>query len=100
MLSGHTDVVPIDEQPWDTDPFEVVERDGRLYGRGTADMKSFSAVALALVPDMLERGMKRPIHLALSYDEEVGCLGAPAMIAELRPRCRALPPSIVGERPR
>ena len=61
VLSGHTDVVPIDGQPWDTDPFEVVERNGRLYGRGTADMKSFSALALALVPDMLARGLKRPI---------------------------------------
>ena len=97
VLSGHTDVVPIDEQPWDTDPFEVVERDGRLYGRGTADMKSFSAVALALVPDMLERGMKRPIHLALSYDEEVGCLGAPAMIAEIAAKVPRPAAVIVGE---
>ena len=76
VLSGHTDVVPVDGQPWSSDPFTVTERDGRLYGRGTADMKSFSAIALALVPEMLAAGLKRPIHLALSYDEEVGCLSA------------------------
>ncbi len=97
VLSAHTDVVPVDGQPWDTDPFTVVERDGRLYGRGTADMKSFPAVALALLPEMLAAGLKRPLHLALSYDEEVGCIGAPFMIerilAEL-PRPGAV---IVGE---
>ena len=80
VLSGHTDVVPVVGQPWDSDPFPVTEKNGRLYGRGTADMKSFYAVALALVPEMLERDLARPIHLALSYDEEIGCLGAPAMI--------------------
>ena len=97
VLSGHTDVVPVDGQPWDTGPFEVVERNGRLYGRGTADMKSFSAVALALVPDMLARGLKRPIHLALSYDEEVGCLGAPAMIARIAAEVPRPAAVIVGE---
>ena len=97
VLSGHTDVVPIDGQPWDSDPFEVVERDGRLYGRGTADMKSFSAVALALVPEMLARGLKRPIHLALSYDEEIGCLGAPAMIARIAAEVPRPAAVIVGE---
>lgn len=97
VLSGHTDVVPVDGQAWDTDPFTLIERDGRLYGRGTADMKSFSAIALALVPEMLAAGLKRPIHLALSYDEEVGCFGAPFMIERI---VRELPrPSavIVGE---
>ncbi|MCP1336850.1 acetylornithine deacetylase [Futiania mangrovi] len=97
VLSGHTDVVPVDGQPWDTDPFTVVEKDGRLYGRGTADMKSFSAIGLALVPEMLARGLRHPVHFALSYDEEVGCVGAPAMIAEMAenvPRPRAV---IVGE---
>ena len=83
VLSGHTDVVPVDGQPWDTDPFTVVERDGRLYGRGTSDMKSFLAVALALVPDFLRRIGGTPVHLALSYDEEVGCLGVDRLIAEL-----------------
>lgn len=97
VLSGHTDVVPVDEQPWDTDPWRVVEKDGKLFGRGVADMKSFSAIALSLLPDMLAADLKRPIHFALSYDEEVGLLGAPSMIEEMR---RSLPrPSavIVGE---
>ena len=82
-LSGHTDVVPVDGQPWDTDPFSLVEKDGRLYGRGTSDMKSFSAIALALVPEFAARPLKTPIHFALSFDEEVGCLGAPLMIDRL-----------------
>lgn len=96
-LSGHTDVVPVDGQPWDTDPFKVAEKDGRLYGRGTSDMKSFTAIALALVPEFLSTNLKTPIHFALSYDEEVGCLGAPKMIE----RVAALPVQpkvvIVGE---
>lgn len=97
VLSGHTDVVPVDGQAWDSDPFSVVERDGRLYGRGTADMKGFIAIALALVPEMVARDLKRPIHLALSYDEEVGCIGAPYMISEM---AKVLPKPmavIVGE---
>lgn len=97
ILSGHTDVVPVDGQAWTSDPFTVTERDGRLYGRGTCDMKGFDALVLALVPDMLKAGLKRPVQIALSYDEEVGCLGAPSMIAAMR---RTLPPAaavIVGE---
>ena len=82
-LSGHTDVVPVDGQPWHTDPFRLVQKDGRLYGRGTADMKSFSAIALAMVPEFVARKLKTPIHFALSFDEEVGCLGAPLMIEQL-----------------
>ncbi len=82
-LSGHTDVVPTEGQPWDTDPFEMVEKDGRLYGRGTSDMKGFIACVLALVPEFMERGMKTPLHLAFSYDEEVGCLGVGRMISDL-----------------
>lgn len=97
VLSGHTDVVPVDGQPWDTDPFTVVEKDGRLYGRGTCDMKAFSAVALAMVPDMLAAGLKRPIHFALSYDEEVGCFGAPAMIDRLVTDIAKPSAVIVGE---
>ena len=97
-LSGHTDVVPVDGQPWHTDPFRLVEQDGRLYGRGTADMKSFSAIVLAMVPEFVARTLKTPIHLALSFDEEVGCLGAPLMIeqlgAELGPKPKIV---IVGE---
>src|SRR3546814_11452498 len=66
-------VVPVDGQPWDSDPFVITEKDGKLYGRGTCDMKSFIAIGLAAVPDMLSAGLKRPIHFALSYDEEIGC---------------------------
>src|SRR4030095_16712198 len=82
-LSGHTDVVPVEGQTWDTDPFNLVEKDGRLYGRGTSDMKSFIAVALALLPEFVRRGLKVPLHLALSYDEEVGCIGVGRLIADL-----------------
>ena len=97
VLSGHTDVVPVDGQDWTSDPFTVQERGGLLYGRGTADMKAFSAIGLAHVPQMVKAGMKKPIHFALSYDEEVGCLGAPSMIREIAanvPRPRAV---FVGE---
>ena len=80
VLSGHTDVVPVDGQAWDTDPFVVTEKDGKLYGRGTCDMKGFDALALSAVPLALEKGIKRPLQIALSYDEEVGCIGAPPMI--------------------
>ena len=80
VLSGHTDVVPVDGQPWTSDPFSVVERDGRLYGRGTCDMKGFLALALAAVPDLIAANPRRPVHLAFSYDEEIGCLGAPGLI--------------------
>ena len=80
VLSGHTDVVPVDGQAWDTDPFIVTERQGKLFGRGTCDMKGFDALALSAVPRALEKGIKRPLQIALSYDEEVGCTGAPPMI--------------------
>jgi acetylornithine deacetylase len=83
ILSGHTDVVPVAGQPWDSDPFALSERDARLYGRGTADMKSFIAIALALVPELASRPLRLPLHLALSFDEEVGCFGAPRLIAAL-----------------
>jgi acetylornithine deacetylase len=83
VLSGHTDVVPVDGQPWSTDPFQVVERDGRLYGRGTCDMKGFLALALAAAPELAKAQLARPVHLAFSYDEEIGCLGAPAMIERI-----------------
>jgi acetylornithine deacetylase len=96
-LSGHTDVVPVEGQSWDTDPFTVVEKNGRLYGRGTSDMKSFIAVALALVPEFVQRGLKMPLHLALSYDEEVGCIGVGRLIADLA-RAGVRPKAcIVGE---
>lgn len=80
LLSGHTDVVPVTGQAWDADPFTVTEKNGRLYGRGTCDMKGFLAIALAAVPLALARGVKRPLQIALSYDEEIGCLGAPKML--------------------
>lgn len=83
VLSGHTDVVPVEGQAWGTDPFTVVEKDGRLYGRGTADMKSFIACALVLAPEFMARGLKVPLHLACSYDEEVGCLGIGRLLADL-----------------
>ncbi len=97
VLSGHTDVVPVLGQAWTSDPFKLVERDGRLYGRGTADMKSFIAVALALVPEIAQRKLATPIHLAFSFDEEVGCIGVVPMIREIvaeLPRPRLI---IVGE---
>lgn len=97
ILSGHTDVVPVAGQDWTTDPFRVVEKDGRLYGRGTSDMKTFSAVGLSLVPEMVAAGLKRPVIFALSYDEEIGCLGAPHMIAEIRGKLPAPAAVIVGE---
>lgn len=97
VLSGHTDVVPVTGQAWDTDPFVLTEIDGKLYGRGSCDMKGFLAIGLSLVPEMLAADLKYPIQFALSYDEEVGCLGAPFMIAEMAeklPKARAV---IVGE---
>jgi acetylornithine deacetylase len=83
ILSGHTDVVPIDGQSWSNNPFQLTERNGRLYGRGAADMKGFDACCLAAVPDMVAAPLARPIHLALSYDEEVGCIGVRGIIARL-----------------
>jgi acetylornithine deacetylase len=80
-LHAHTDVVPTDGQIWTTTPFELTERNGMLLGRGTCDMKGFAACMLAAVPMLKERRLKTPVHLALSYDEEVGCLGAPRMLA-------------------
>jgi acetylornithine deacetylase len=82
-LSGHTDVVPVAGQVWDTDPFVVVERDGRLYGRGTCDMKGYLACVLAQVPHFAARKLTVPVHIAFSYDEEVGCTGVRPMVAEL-----------------
>jgi acetylornithine deacetylase len=97
VLSGHTDVVPVDGQPWNSDPFTVVERDGRLYGRGTADMKSFLAIALALVPEFLAVRLRVPIYLALSYDEEVGCLGVGGLLADMAEAVPRPAVAIIGE---
>lgn len=83
ILSGHTDVVPVDGQQWTSPPFQMTERDGNIYGRGAADMKGFIAVMLALVPRFKTMSLQYPLHIALSYDEEIGCRGAPFMIADL-----------------
>jgi len=97
VLSGHTDVVPVDGQPWDTPPFEATQIGDRLYGRGTSDMKSFSAIGLAHVPVFLRRGLKRPLHFSLSYDEEVGCIGVRRLIADVSARRIKPAGCIVGE---
>jgi acetylornithine deacetylase len=97
VLSGHSDVVPVDGQDWKSDPWTVTERDGRLYGRGTCDMKGFDALAVWALVEAHRRGVKRPLQLALSYDEEVGCTGAPPMIAAMQgvvPKGEAV---VVGE---
>jgi acetylornithine deacetylase len=97
VLSGHTDVVPVDDQPWSSDPWVLTERGGKLYARGTADMKSFLALALAHVDPARAAALKRPIVLAFSYDEEIGCLGAPSMIAEIATQANRPAAVIVGE---
>ncbi|SDP46792.1 acetylornithine deacetylase [Ectopseudomonas guguanensis] len=84
MLSGHSDVVPVDGQAWSVPAFALTERNGLLYGRGTADMKGFIACVLAAVPRLLKRPLRRPLHIALSYDEEVGCLGVRSLVERLR----------------
>ncbi|MGX9349899.1 acetylornithine deacetylase [Shimia sp. W99] len=83
VLSGHTDVVPVEGQPWSTNPFEVVERDGKLFGRGTCDMKGFDALAIWAMVEAHYAGVSRPLQLALSYDEEIGCTGAPPLIESM-----------------
>ncbi len=83
VLSGHTDVVPVDGQPWNTDPFEAQIIGDKLYGRGVTDMKGFGATALMMVPELLKRKLKKPVHLAFSYDEEVGCIGVRRLIADM-----------------
>ncbi|WP_170592902.1 acetylornithine deacetylase [Ruegeria arenilitoris] len=97
VLSGHTDVVPVDGQPWDSDPFVVTERDGKYFGRGTCDMKGFDALAIWALVEAHYADVKRPLQLALSFDEEVGCTGAPPMIVamqEVLPKGSAV---VVGE---
>ncbi len=97
VLSGHTDVVPVDGQPWSSDPWTLTQRDGKLYGRGAADMKSFLALALAHVDEALEARLKQPLMLAFSYDEEIGCLGAPSLIAEIVRDAPRPAVAIIGE---
>lgn len=97
VLSGHTDVVPVDGQPWSMPPFELTERDGRLFGRGTADMKGYIACVLALVPALVAATLRRPVHIALSYDEEVGCLGVRSLLSVLAQRPVKPMLCIIGE---
>ncbi|HHG5368204.1 TPA: acetylornithine deacetylase [Pseudomonas aeruginosa] len=97
VLSGHTDVVPVDGQAWTVEPFQMSEAGGRLYGRGAADMKGFIACALAAVPAFLERPLNTPVHLAFSYDEEVGCLGVRSMLAALEKRPNKPKLCLIGE---
>jgi len=97
VLSGHTDVVPVDGQPWDTDPFVVTEKDGKYFGRGTCDMKGFDALAIWALVEGHYADLARPLQIALSFDEEIGCTGAPPMIAAMQgvvPKGSAV---IVGE---
>ena len=97
VLSGHTDVVPVDDQAWSSDPFTLVARGDRLFGRGTCDMKGFIACVLALVPEFVRLPLAVPLHLAFSYDEEVGCLAAPALIEALLAAVPKPAFAIIGE---
>jgi acetylornithine deacetylase len=97
VLSGHSDVVPVAGQDWSSDPFEMVERDGKLFGRGACDMKGFLAATLALAPDYAALELKRPVHFAFTYDEEVGCLGGKALVAELQSMGLRPAAAIIGE---
>lgn len=97
VLSGHTDVVPVDGQAWTVEPFILSQKDNRIYGRGTADMKGFIASVLAMVPTFLSRPLARPVHLAFSYDEEVGCLGVRSMLADLEKRSNKPAMCLIGE---
>ena len=101
VLSGHTDVVPVDGQAWTSEPFVATIRGDKLYGRGACDMKGFIACALTLLPKAVELSnsgqLSRPLHLALSFDEEVGCLGAPLILADLKARGITPDYCIVGE---
>jgi len=97
VLSGHTDVVPVDGQTWSSDPFRAEVRDGKLYGRGACDMKGFIGVALSLAPEIARAKLKRPIHFALSYDEEVGCDGVQTLLADLKAQAIKPALAIVGE---
>ena len=97
VLSGHTDVVPVDGQPWTSDPFVLTRKGERLFGRGSSDMKGFLALALAAVPDLLAANVRRPAHLAFSYDEEIGCFGAPHMIKVIAAELPRPALCVVGE---
>ena len=97
ILSGHTDVVPVEGQNWSTDPFSVVERDGKLFGRGTCDMKGFDALALSLAARAARANLTRPLQICLSRDEEIGCVGAPPMIRAMQGKLPKAALAIIGE---
>ena len=97
VLSGHTDCVPVVGEVWQSDPFTLTERDGKLYARGSADMKGFVAAALAAVPDLIAMQLDRPVHLALSHDEEIGCIGVRSLLQDLSDRSQKPSMCIVGE---
>ena len=97
VLSGHSDVVPVDGQDWTSDPWVVTERDGRLYGRGTCDMKGYVALSVWALVQAHKRGVTRPLQLALSYDEEIGCTGAPPMIATMQQILPQASVAVIGE---
>ncbi|MBF9030905.1 acetylornithine deacetylase [Rhodobacterales bacterium HKCCE3408] len=97
VLSGHSDVVPVDGQDWSTDPFEMIERDGKLFGRGTCDMKGFIAAVMATLPDFATAATRRPLHVAITHDEEVGCVGAQALCGWLKQRGVRPGAAIIGE---
>ena len=97
VLSGHTDVVPVDGQDWSSDPFKPQVRDGLLFGRGACDMKGFIGTALALVPEIARAKLKQPLHFALSYDEEVGCVGVKDLLDDLKTRNLKPALAIIGE---
>ena len=97
MLSGHTDVVPVTGQAWTDDPFHLTQKENKLYGRGTADMKWFLALILSRGPKMISANLSKPIHLAFSYDEEVGCVGVHRLLDLIK--CNSIKPTfcIVAE---
>ncbi|MEQ8898809.1 MAG: acetylornithine deacetylase [Roseovarius sp.] len=97
VLSGHSDVVPADPQDWVSDPFEMIEHEGRLYGRGTCDMKGFIAAATAMAPIFAERVKDRPVHFAFTYDEEVGCFGAQSLVKSLKAKGLRPGVAVIGE---
>lgn len=97
VLSGHTDVVPVEGQDWTRDPFAMTEADGRLYGRGSCDMKGFIAAAVAMAPAFAARGLARPLHFAFTHDEEVGCFGAQALAGALTAKGLRPAVAIIGE---
>ena len=97
VLSGHTDCVPVEGETWESDPFTLTDRDGKLYGRGSADMKGFVAAALAAVPDLIAMKLDRPVHLAFSHDEEIGCIGVRSLLRDLAERGQKPAACIVGE---